>query len=198
MKTLHGHSPAHPFSTRLITFLDCGSFEPLFLIIISQYAGTSEDYAQIIIAIFGGFLQQIVGPRSMLILATLPNILSWVIVGLASHNVVALIMSRILAGVSIGLMASNVYIADVASTKNIVFFNYMRQIFVTLGAILMYATMQTIYKVKQPKNSKTRKTEYACNLQGKQKSFVAHYKGLRLPAQLLIKLRNENKHLLDF
>ena len=198
MKTLHGHSPAHPFSTRLITFLDCGSFEPLFLIILSQYAGTSEDYAQIIIAIFGGFLQQIVGPRSMLILATLPNILSWVIVGLASHNVVALIMSRILAGVSIGLMASNVYIADVASTKNIVFFNYMRQIFVTLGAILMYATMQTIYKVKQPKNSKTRKAEYACNLQGKQKSFVAHYRGLRLPAQLLIKLRNENKHLLDF
>ena len=157
MKTLHGHSPAHPFSTRLITFSDCGSFEPLFLIIISQYAGTSEDYAQIIIAIFGGFLQQIVGPRSMLILATLPNILSWVIVGLASHNVVALIMSRILAGVSIGLMASNVYIADVASTKNIVFFNYMRQIFVTLGAILMYATMQTIYKVKQPKRAKQEK-----------------------------------------
>ena len=93
----------------------------------------------------------------MLILATLPNILSWVIVGLASHNVVALIMSRILAGVSIGLMASNVYIADVASTKNIVFFNYMRQIFVTLGAILMYATMQTIYKVKQPKNSEQEK-----------------------------------------
>ena len=46
-------------------------------------------------------------------------------------------------------MASNVYIADVASTKNIVFFNYMRQIFVTLGAILMYAIMQTIYKVNK-------------------------------------------------
>ena len=83
----------------------------------------------------------------MLILATLPNILSWVIVGLASHNVVALIMSRILAGVSIGLMASNVYIADVASTKNVVFFNYTRQIFITLGAIMMYAIAQIIYKV---------------------------------------------------
>ena len=85
----------------------------------------------------------------MLILATFPNILSWFLVGLASHSVSALIMSRVLAGISIGLMASNVYIADVASTKNIVFFNYMRQIFVTVGAILMYATMQTIYKVNK-------------------------------------------------
>ena len=85
----------------------------------------------------------------MLLLATLPNILRWFLVGLASHSVVALIMSRVLAGISIGLMASNVYIADVASTKNIVFFNYMRQIFVTVGAILMYAIMQTIYKVNK-------------------------------------------------
>ena len=56
-------------------------------------------------------------------------------------------MSRLLAGASIGLMASNVYIADVASTKNIVFFNYTRQIFITLGAIMMYAIAQIIYKV---------------------------------------------------
>ena len=46
-----------------------------------------------------------------------------------------------------GLLATNVYMADVASTKNIVFFNYMRQVFITLGAILMYATVQIIYKV---------------------------------------------------
>ena len=56
-------------------------------------------------------------------------------------------MSRLLAGASIGLMASNVYIADVASTKNVVFFNYTRQIFITLGAIMMYAIAQIIYKV---------------------------------------------------
>ena len=83
----------------------------------------------------------------MLLLATLPNILSWFLVGLASHSVVALIMSRVLAGISIGLMASNVYIADVASTKNVVFFNYTRQIFITLGAIMMYAVAQIIHKV---------------------------------------------------
>ena len=100
----------------------------------------------------------------MLILATLPNILSWFLVGLASHSVVALIMSRVLAGISIGLMASNVYIADVASTKNIVFFNYMRQIFVTLGAILMYAIMQTIYKVnKRSSLFITRSSDYQHN-----------------------------------
>ena len=64
----------------------------------------------------------------MLILATLPNILSWFLVGLASHSVVALIMSRVLAGISIGLMASNVYIADVASTKNIVFGNRLTKL----------------------------------------------------------------------
>ena len=46
-----------------------------------------------------------------------------------------------------GLLATNVYMVDVASTKNIVFFNYMRQVFITLGAILMYATVQIIYKV---------------------------------------------------
>ena len=100
------------------------------------------------IAVFGGFLQQMIGPRRMLILATLPNILSWALIAFLSENVEALILSRVLAGASIGLMASNVYIADVASTKNIVFFNYTRQIFITTGAIMMYAIMQLIYKVK--------------------------------------------------
>ena len=99
------------------------------------------------IAVFGGFLQQMIGPRRMLILATLPNILSWALIAFLSENVEALILSRVLAGASIGLMASNVYIADVASTKNIVFFNYTRQIFITTGAIMMYAIMQLIYKV---------------------------------------------------
>merc|ERR1712012_24605 len=70
-----------------------------------------------------------------------------IIIFFASHQVAGLILSRLLAGASIGLMASNVYIADVASTKNIVFFNYTRQIFITLGAIMMYAIAQIIYKV---------------------------------------------------
>merc|ERR1711953_905959 len=113
----------------------------------STLIGTSEDYVQIIIAVFGGFLQQMIGPRRMLVLATIPNIASWVIIFFASHQVAGLILSRLLAGASIGLMASNVYIADVASTKNVVFFNYTRQIFITLGAILMYAVAQMIYKV---------------------------------------------------
>merc|ERR1711953_191824 len=113
----------------------------------STLIGTSEDYAQIIIAVFGGFLQQLIGPRRMLVLATIPNIASWTFLFFASDQVAGLILSRLLAGVSIGLMASNVYIADVASTKNVVFFNYTRQIFITLGAILMYAVAQMIYKV---------------------------------------------------
>jgi len=113
----------------------------------STLIGTSEDYVQIIIAVFGGFLQQMIGPRRMLVLATIPNIASWIIILFASHQVAGLILSRLLAGASIGLMASNVYIADVASTKNIVFFNYTRQIFITLGAIMMYAIAQIIYKV---------------------------------------------------
>jgi len=113
----------------------------------STLIGTSEDYVQIIIAVFGGFLQQMIGPRRMLVLATIPNIASWIIIFFASHQVAGLILSRLLAGASIGLMASNVYIADVASTKNVVFFNYTRQIFITLGAIMMYAIAQIIYKV---------------------------------------------------
>merc|ERR1712012_487711 len=113
----------------------------------STLIGTSEDYVQIIIAVFGGFLQQMIGPRRMLVLATIPNIASWIIIFFASHQVAGLILSRLLAGASIGLMASNVYIADVASTENIVFFNYTRQIFITLGAIMMYAIAQIIYKV---------------------------------------------------
>jgi len=113
----------------------------------SNLSGTSEDYVQIIIAVFGGFLQQMIGPRRMLVLATIPNIASWIIIFFASNQVAGLILSRLLAGASIGLMASNVYIADVASTKNVVFFNYTRQIFITLGAIMMYAIAQIIYKV---------------------------------------------------
>ena len=116
-------------------------------ITIKCVAGTSEDYAQIMIAVFGGFLQQLIGPRNMLLLATLPNLLSWALVGLGSRHLPALILSRVSAGVSLGLIASNVYIADVVSAPNLVFFNYMRQVFTCLGAILMYALVIIINKV---------------------------------------------------
>ena len=64
-------------------------------------SGTLEDVPPMVLAFLGGFLQQLLGPRKMLLAAGLPGLLSWLVVVVpaalkvsSSHTVPFLLMSR--------------------------------------------------------------------------------------------------------
>ena len=97
---------------------------------------TAEDYAPLLIAFLSGFLQQWLGPKRILQLTTIPYIANFLMVALAPDNWVVVVCSRLLsyvpgcyrmfqvhdvvvcsrfmAGVAQGLLASNVYAADMS------------------------------------------------------------------------------------
>ena len=67
---------------------------------LSNYVGTLEDVPPMVLAFLGGFLQQLLGPKKMLLAASLPGLLSWLVVVLPvclqdkNHVVACLLMSR--------------------------------------------------------------------------------------------------------
>ena len=63
-------------------------------------SGTFDEIPPIAIAILGGFLQQLFGPKNMLIVSAVPSILSWVLLGLAPDSVLSLLVSRACAGLA--------------------------------------------------------------------------------------------------
>ena len=67
----------------------------------------------------GGFLQQVFGPKKILIASGISGILSWIIVIIQPSSIHFLLGSRLLAGLSNGLLTGNVYMADVAPSKYI-------------------------------------------------------------------------------
>ena len=81
--------------------------------------GTFQDIPPIIVAVLGGFLQQMFGPRKLLIVSAVPSILSWVLVASDPASFTCILLSRLMAGFSNGLLTGNVYLANVASTSNI-------------------------------------------------------------------------------
>ena len=50
-------------------------------------SGTPEDFAQVFVALLGGFLQQLLGPKKMLLFSSIPNVCSWLLVAAAPHKV---------------------------------------------------------------------------------------------------------------
>ena len=83
------------------------------------YLGTFEDYGPILVAVLGGFLQQLFGPKNILIAAGIPSFISWLLVAVKPNSVYFLLGSRLLAGFSNGLLTGNVYMADVAPSNYI-------------------------------------------------------------------------------
>ena len=79
--------------------------------------GIIDEIPQIVIAIVGGFLQQVSSPKQILIVSSIPQILSWVLLFVGPSSVPCLLMSRACAGLGIGLISANVYLPSVASYK---------------------------------------------------------------------------------
>ena len=69
--------------------------------------GIIQEIPPIIFAVAGGFLQQRFGPKKLLISSAVPSILSWVVVGLWANSFIAILSSRLLAGLSNGLLTGN-------------------------------------------------------------------------------------------
>jgi MFS family permease len=81
-----------------------------------------EDYCPIFVAILGGFLQQLFGPKKILIAAGIPNFISWILIAIDPTSLYFLLGSRLLAGFSNGLLTGNVYMADISPSKYITSF----------------------------------------------------------------------------
>ena len=69
--------------------------------------GIIQDIPPVIFAVAGGFLQQRVGPKKLLMSSAVPSILSWVVVALWPDSYIVILSSRILAGTANGLLAGN-------------------------------------------------------------------------------------------
>ena len=81
--------------------------------------GTFQDIPPIIIAVLGGFLQQMFGPRNLLIVSAVPSIVSWVLLAANPLSFPCILLSRLMTGFSNGLLTGNVYLANIASSGNI-------------------------------------------------------------------------------
>ena len=85
------------------------------------------------VAILGGFLQQLFGPKKILIAAGIPSVISWLLVVINPDSLYLLLGSRLLAGFSNGLLTGNVYMADVAPSEYVTSF---KSIEVTIVKVL--------------------------------------------------------------
>ena len=81
--------------------------------------GTFQDIPPIVVAVLGGFLQQLFGPRKLLIASAIPSIFSWVFVAVNPSSITFILLSRVSAGLANGLLSGNVYLSNIASPKYI-------------------------------------------------------------------------------
>ena len=73
-----------------------------------------DNVATPVVCLLAGCLQQRLGPRSLVFLACFPYFCAWVCAALAT-SASALYLSRLMVGVSHGLITTSVYTVEVAS-----------------------------------------------------------------------------------
>ena len=83
--------------------------------------GTFDEIRPIAIAILGGVLQQLFGPKKMLMVSAVPSILSWVLIVLAPDSVLSLLLSRACAGLAYGLIIGNVWLGFILKKYHVVY-----------------------------------------------------------------------------
>ena len=69
-------------------------------------------------SIASGFLQQWLGPQRILVLTTLPAMLSWFLVVIGPDTAWLVVLSRFMSGISSGFLSANVYAADMAHREH--------------------------------------------------------------------------------
>ena len=79
--------------------------------------GSFQDIPPLVVAILGGFLQQLIGPRKILIASAVPSMFSWIMVAIHPSSFSFLLLSRLSAGLSNGLLTGNVYLSNIASPR---------------------------------------------------------------------------------
>jgi len=103
--------------------------------------GTFQDIPPIIVAVLGGFLQQLFGPRKLLIVCAIPSIMSWVFVAVFPSSITFILLSRFSAGLANGLLSGNVYLSNIASPKYIGSFKMVEIASKNVGCILLFLEM---------------------------------------------------------
>ena len=68
-----------------------------------------QDIPPILVSVMGGFLQQMYGPKRILMVSAVPSILSWFLVALGSSSISILLMSRFIQNFSSVKMSSDIH-----------------------------------------------------------------------------------------
>jgi len=89
-----------------------------------------------LICIVSGFLQQKFGPLRLLMLACLPYILGWVAASLASNHYI-LYLSRILVGVSNGIVSTSIFTVEICSPELRGTFSMLESVLRCVGSLLI-------------------------------------------------------------
>ena len=123
--------------------------------------GTFEDYAPMVVAVLGGLLQSLFGPKKILIASAVPGFLSWLLLIINPDSIILLLSSRLLAGLSNGLLTVSVYMPDIAPKESVPslkqievgfsfqpasFYYYFQAASRSLGAMLTFVISLVFYR----------------------------------------------------
>jgi len=112
--------------------------------IIVTLLGTLDLIGPICIAPLGGFVQQLVGPKKMLIVNGVASCAGWVFMILGTNSIPCLLLNRVAGGVGIGILMGNVYLPDTVSPQFLASFKMIEFVAMQLGCIIMFFVMMLL------------------------------------------------------
>ena len=103
------------------------------MIINIIFPGTLDLIGPIFISTLGGFVQQLVGPKKMLIANGIASVAAWIFIILGSNNITCMLLNRLAGGIGIGILMGNVFLPDTATPKFLASFKMIE----VIGDLLM-------------------------------------------------------------
>jgi len=109
--------------------------------IIVTLLGTLDLIGPIFISTLGGFVQQLVGPKKMLIANGVACVGAWLCIILGTESIPCMLLNRLAGGIGIGILMGNVYLPDTASPKFLASFKMIEFVSMQFGCILMFLVL---------------------------------------------------------
>jgi len=109
--------------------------------IIVTLLGTLDLIGPIFISTLGGFVQQLVGPKKMLIANGTACVAAWLFIILGTENITCMLLNRLAGGIGIGILMGNVYLPDTATPRFLASFKMIEFVSMQFGCILMFLVL---------------------------------------------------------
>jgi len=109
--------------------------------IIVTLLGTLDLIGPIFISTLGGFVQQLVGPKKMLIANGIASVAAWLFIILGTESITCMLLNRLAGGIGIGILMGNVFLPDLANPKFLASFKMIEFVSMQFGCILMFLVL---------------------------------------------------------